>query len=125
METIGTIGNRLYELRAQKEELSEQVKGINTEIDRLEGRLVEMMDEQGIEKASCDLGSLTRKVELYPTVTDKEAFVEFAFSEAHDLGLMVVSANRAAFKAYFETTGEYPDGVDAHIRASINYRRAK
>jgi len=118
---MGDKLNQIFELRARKAELNDEIKSINREIERLEFELIKEMDEQGLERLQTETGSATRSVALYPKVEDKEAFVNWCVENAR-LDMLVAQANRGSFREYFEENNEYPEGVDAYEKASLNYR---
>lgn len=122
--SLGELLDTIYRKREVKEALSEKTKEINSDIDMLEYALLQRMDEQGLSRMECGLGSATRAVKLHPRIVDREAFLKTAFDNGQ-LELIQANVNAAAFRTYFEANAMYPDGVDAYEKASLNYRRSK
>lgn len=122
--TLGEKLRRIYELRDEKDELSEQVKEINKQIDELEWQVLQGMEENALDRMDCDRGSATRNVKLYPKIADKDEFLAYVF-ESGKTEMLVANVNQAAFRDHFETFNTYPDGVDAYEKATLNYRRSR
>lgn len=122
--TMGEMLEKLFELREQKSELERQKKEVNKEIEHLEFKLIEAMDENGLDKMSVESGTASKKLGLYPSVSDKDAFLDWAI-KSDNKHMIIAQVNRAAFKAYFEEHNEYPEGTDAYEKPKLSFRRAR
>ena len=123
-ESLGKLVEQMFELRKEKEAIKQREREINKLLDELSMKAIQMMETQGIDSLRVPSGTVTRSVALYPSVADKQAFINFCVANDRP-DLMVVSANRGTFKEYFEQYNEYPDGLDAYEKATLNFRRAR
>jgi hypothetical protein len=123
-ESLGKLVEQMFELRKEKEDLKQAEKEINKMLDELTQKAIDLMETQGIDSLRVSSGTVSRSVALYPSVADKQAFINFCVANNRP-DLMVVSANRGTFKEYFEQYNEYPDGLDAYEKATLNFRRAR
>jgi hypothetical protein len=122
--TMGEMLEKLFELREQKSELERQKTEVNKEIEYLEFKLIEAMDENGLDKLSVESGTASKKLALYPSVSDKDAFLDWAI-KSDNKHMITAQVNRAAFKAYFEEHNEYPEGTDAYEKPKLSFRRSR
>jgi hypothetical protein len=119
---IGELVDQLFVKRSRKEELEEELKGVKAEIEKLEYDCIQAMKDEGVDKTSTGSGSVTLKVEQYPSVTDLEALVDWAHANGM-AGILQRRVSKTVFDEYFEDTGEYPDGVDTYVKEKLNFRR--
>ena len=119
---IGEIIDKMQELRILKDEIRERQKAVNAEYGLLESKLVEMLDDAGLEKASGKLATASLKYEAYPQVKDKDAMTRWAI--AHDrIDIIQARVNAAPIREMFENENTLPDGVELFTKAKINFRR--
>lgn len=123
-EKLGDMIDELFRLRVEKQELSNTLKELGDTIDSTEWAILQKMEELELDQAKTDSGTVSRKVELYPNIEDKEAFVNWCH-ERGDNSFMVVTANKASFRAFYEENNEYPDGINAYEKATLNVRKAR
>jgi len=123
-QTLGEMTSTLFHLREKKAEIEQKRREINKCIEDLEFKIITQMDEAGLDKMSVAEGSVSRKVELYPRIEDKDTFVNWAIKNGF-IGMITAQVNRAQFKEYFENFNEYPDGVDAFEKEKLNHRRSR
>lgn len=122
-EKLSDLVERLFELKEEKRERNEVLKGINKEIASIEYKLAEQLQNLGLDKIANDAGSVTIKEDIRTSVKDKEAFVEWCNSGGH-VEMIYSRANPAAVKAYMLETGEEPEGVEVTAYTKVNTRRA-
>jgi hypothetical protein len=119
--TLGQLTDKMFELRQNKAAYENIVKDIVKQIDEVEYYIIQRMEEINIDKMATDKGTISKKVELYPKITDKQAFFEWL--KANDKPEMaVLNVNKASFTEYFESMAEYPGGVDAFMKSKLNIR---
>lgn len=121
--TLGGMIDELFELRAQKEALALQEKALNARIEQATYAILTNMESEDLPKASGTLGTVSRKLELYPSVVDMPSFMQWCV-ETGNTHMVQKRVSSAAFKEYFAANNEYPDGLDAFEKASLNVRRA-
>ena len=120
-DKLGDIIKEIFAKRKEKAALEHSKKQVQAEIDELEYKAQILMDEQALDSIRTDSGTVTRKIELYPNVVDKQAFVEYCVANAR-LDLLVIQANRGTFREFYENMNEYPEGLDAFEKVGLNYR---
>lgn len=120
--TIGDMINRMVELQGQKGEVEAELKEIKEQIEQTQQEILEFMEGVGLDSVKNDKATLTRSVDMYPNVTDMEAFVKAAY-ETNMPGLLQKRVSKGAFEEYFEMYGEYPPGTDSYLKTKLNMRR--
>lgn len=121
---LGEKIEQLYNLRAAKDQLNAKLSDINKDIDSLEFEIITSMEDAGIEKTTTPFGTATRKVDLYPQIKDKRAFVQWMAD--NDKAEMIQSrVSKAVFDEYFTQEGAYPDGVDTYNKQTLSFRRSR
>lgn len=121
---LGQKMTRFFELKNAIAELNSQKRDLQRELDEVEYMLIQDMDANGIDKTSNEYGTVSKTVELYPSVVDKEAFVQWAIDNGRT-DMLPASCNKAPFKQFFEEENMYPDGIDAFDKIKLNYRRRR
>lgn len=121
---IGSLIDKLYELRIRKEELNSSLSELNKEIDSLEYDIIRKMEEAGVDKTSTGSATVTRKVELYPQVEDISALVEWAAANGRP-EILQKRVSKSVFDEIFKEEGLYPDGVKTYNKESLLFRKAK
>lgn len=123
-KSLGQLASELFTLRRRKDELNSLLKEVNKEISALEYKIINSMDDTGIDKLSVSEGTISKRVELYPKIEDKEAFINWAVENGY-VGMIQGQVNRAVFREFFNETNEYPDGVDAYEKPVLSVRRSR
>jgi hypothetical protein len=118
----GDLINMLFALKETKATLNEQLKEVNGELASVEYQILQNMEASGLEKQSTELGTVSKKVELYPKVEDFEEFVNFIAEEGR-YEMIQKRPSPPQFRAYYEETGAYPDGLDAFDKVTLNTRK--
>ena len=74
---MGTIIDRLFELRSEKSDLNDKIKVINTEMESLEATLMGKLDEEETIKACGKTAGVTITTLVVPNVTDWDAVHQY------------------------------------------------
>lgn len=74
---MGTIIDRLFELRSEKSELNDKIKVINTEMEALEVALFNRLDDEETIKACGKHAGVTITTLMVPNVTDWDAVHQY------------------------------------------------
>lgn len=120
---VGELTDKLFKLRQEKTELSDKLKDIEASIENYTYLAIENMKDLGLDKLTTACGTVTLKqAELYPTVKDKDAFIDWAVQNEKK-EMLIIRANQAAFKEYFAEMGAYPEGVDGYYADKLNFRK--
>jgi len=121
--TVGEKVELLFELREKKEELTKELTEFNKKIDALSFEVLQDMEDSGLNRIAVGAGSVTRSVKLYPKIENFEAFMRWCV-ENERFDMLQKRANGAPFREFYETNNEYPDGLDAYEKATLNVRRS-
>lgn len=113
---------RDYKKRA-KEEFEKSLERVNQAMAKLEGELLQHLNDAGVDSISArGIGTFYRSVQYSATVHDRDKFMDFVQTqecwEALD-----VRANKTVIKNLLETLPEVP-GVKVSTIATVNVRRS-
>lgn len=114
---MNNLVSRLWEERAKKDALVEQMKAQQMQIDKLEKEITRELQEQGLETFRASVGTVTIATKFsvkYPTDPDQEqAFLEYLKQDGAD---HLRKVNYQTLNAYYKTKldaakerGEYLD----------------
>lgn len=120
---LGEKIDELFKLRAEIDSISSQLARMKEAEEAIREEIIQLMDDVDIAKASSVLGTVSKKVELYPSIKDKQSFIEFCHVTGNT-ELMISQCNRAAFRTYYEQNNEYPPGIDAYEKSTLSVRKA-
>lgn len=76
-ENIETIMDRLSKVKNEKTSLNNRLKELNGQEEYLESLLISILQEQGLNKASTEAGSVSIKTGDYPTIEDWDMFWKY------------------------------------------------
>ena len=110
MSTIGSLIDRLYEIKQEKSALNKQVDALDEEYDKLELRVLAMMDEIGLESAKASTALATKSETKVPTAVDWDA-VSTYIMENDALYLLQRRLSVTAIKELMDT-GEVLPGIE-------------
>ena len=119
---IGNLIDEFFELRNEKEKREGELKEVKQKLDELESKILSCMDNDQIEKAATDKGSVSLNVKIYPQITDREEFFNFV-KDTGKTELITFSANQASFRSFLEEENEYPPGTEGFVKSKLNARR--
>ena len=120
--SLGEKTSELFKLREQKAELAAETTKLNKQIDYLRHLIVEDMENAGLDRVATEEGSISAKLKVYPTVTAKEDFINWCVNNGRT-DMMIIRANEASFREYFEECFEYPEGLEGYEKTDLNVRR--
>lgn len=123
-QNLGDKIDRLYDINAEIDELKSRLSDLNKDKDALEYQILQDMENIGVDKVRGSKGTASMKVDLYPQVKDMEALVNWA-SETGNTAILQKRVSSGVFKEYFEQNGEYPPGIEAYNKSTLNFRRQK
>jgi hypothetical protein len=124
MDNIGDLSKALYDIRAKEDEINALKSDIYQRREVAEKLIIEKLEEQNIDSIKTDVGTISKKVKLYPRVTDMDALRDWVVQTGR-LDILTKHVSRGVFAEIFEDTGAYPDGMDAYDKATITFRRSK
>ncbi len=122
--TIGDLTDLLDELREEKRGYESKIKDINKNYQLVEERLIEIMEENGLEQVKGQRASASLSVKPYPQVKDKEAFYNWALQGGR-FEFLQARVNSAPVIEMLENENELPDGIELFTKKRINLRSIK
>jgi hypothetical protein len=119
--TLGEAIGKWFSLKKEKEDLNNDIKALNIEIDQLEQAIIKEMDSNGIEKASCDKGTVWPDSKLWSRVDNWEKFL--AWVRKNDAWhFLTRKPNDGSVRELHSEAGVLPDGVLVHIKRTLHKR---
>lgn len=122
MSKIGQLIDRYYNLREGKRNLREQEKKINEEMDKVNDEILSLMEIEELTSAAGDLATAHRKVDVYPRVVDKEAFVGWLYTNKK-FEFFHSKVNQAPVREMLENENKIPDGIETYNKSTILLRK--
>lgn len=100
MSEVSDIAKKIYELRNQKDNLSDSLKDLQSKLDQAENELVEALQHSGLSRVDVDgVGSFTLAVRKFFKVVDREALHHFL--QEND-STDILSVNHNTLNAYIK-----------------------
>lgn len=121
------LARRYVNLRLEKQELSEQLSELNTQIEALVQMLTERFDTDGTSTLKLSDGvSLSLKDEPYPVVKDSYALRGWIESTGQTAMLTLPTQTLKGFvKMALEQGSELPPGVEVFLKTGLSCRGLK
>jgi hypothetical protein len=106
-----------------KKEMTERIAGVEVFMDRIEGRLLEMLMESGQDSAKTPYGTAYKSTKTSAKVADWNVLIGYIKkNDAYDL--LTKNVSKDAIKARMEDTGEIVPGVNLTTYQEVGIRRA-
>ena len=121
--TTSEIMEQMFDLRDQTRELEDQVKEYKREYERFGRLLQNVMNEQGVTRASIARGTVILTKTTVPQVHDWTAVETFA-KENDALHIFPRSLTASAYREYLAAGIEIP-GTSPYEKESIQLRSAR
>jgi len=121
---LGDKIDLLYDLKLRQDEMKAKISELGKEIDSMEYSVLCDLEEMGLDQIKATKGTATKKVEMYPQIKDKQAFVNWIVDNGK-VEMIQSRISSGVFKEYFEQTGAYPDGVDTFQKSTLTFRKSK
>ena len=118
---IGTLINRLYEIREEMAELAKTEKVLRDEREVLKAQLIESYDSMGMTHSRTDKASATLTKTQVPVVKDWDALNEYILLN-DALYLLQRRVNSAAYRELSDQGEELP-GVSSFEKIDISIRK--
>lgn len=118
---LGTIVDRLYDLRTEKSELSDKIKVIEEEITTLKGLLMERLDDEETIKACGKNASVTITSQIVPNVTDWDLVHNYIVE--HDACYLLEKRLSAAPYRELLSAGTPVPGTEPFEKRDISLRK--
>lgn len=122
-ESLGSLVDKLYQLKLEKSEISAKEAEIKQKISELEDTILNRFSKDELSGASGKLAKLSVTQKLCPNIEDWDAFYEYIAREnAWDLLQRRVSST--AYQARVEEGVEVP-GTTKFVKLVLNTKKAK
>ncbi len=118
---LGTIIDRLFELRTEKSELNDKVKVIEEEITTLKALLMTRLDDEETIKACGKTASVTITSQTVPNVTDWDLVHNYIVE--HDACYLLEKRLSAAPYRELLAAGEPIPGTEPFEKRDISLRK--
>lgn len=118
---MGTIIDRLYELRAEKSDLNDKIKVINIEMESLEATLMGKLDEEETIKACGKTAGVTITTLVVPNVTDWDAVHQYVVE--HQACYLLEKRLSAAPWRELLAMGDQIPGTEPFEKRSLSLRK--
>ena len=124
---ISEVVEKYIELRTKKAQFKAEydmkVADIDKNLDKIEGKLLEVFEQTGLDSVKTPFGTAYTTTKTSVPVADKEVFMEFVRSN-DEWPLLEVRASKASVEQYKEEHGELPPGVNWRVERVVNVRRS-
>lgn len=115
---------QLRDMKAKfKAEYEAKVAKVETLLGKVEDRLLEVMNANGLEAVPTDAGTAYKAIRTSVTTADKEVFMNF-IRESDEWPLLEVRPSKPAVEKYLEDHAELPPGVNMSRTTQVNVRRS-
>lgn len=114
------LHERFFDLRLKKDQLNQQLKEVQLELDQLESDLVLSMENEGLTQIKSDRGTLYLRDEVYARIEDPNQ--AFAWLRDNEMGDMIKeTVNAKSLSSLVKEKGEIP-GVISHFVTKVGRR---
>lgn len=124
MKNIGDLSKALYNIRAEEDRINALKSDVYQRREVAEKLIIDKLEEQNLDSIKTEVGTISKKVKLYPRVTDMDALKEWVVQTGR-LDILTKHVSKGVFSEILESTGAFPDGMDAYDKATITFRRNK
>ena len=108
-------------LREQKRGLEAQIRDIESQLADNEAQILEIMENQGVDKLQVGKLSFSASTQTLPSIEDWDAFYEF-IHENKAFHLLHRRVSTGAFTELAEA-GELPPGTSSYTKTRLNMRK--
>ena len=114
----------LRDKKAQiKAEYDMQIAPIEEKMLKIEGKLIEVLNQTGGKLIRTPHGTIYTSVRSYASVADREAFFEFV-KQNGEWPLLESRANKTAVQEYRDLHQDLPPGINWREERIVNIRRS-
>ena len=118
--SLGALIDQMHALREKKRELEASIKDLEGQATSLESQIMDGMNEQGLEKMSGAVGTVSISSTTVANVTDWDAF----WAYVHKMKYGHLIQRRVSDPAYRELieSGKHVPGTEPFIKKRLNLR---
>lgn len=116
---------KLRDQKAQmKAEFEAQVAPIQDKMDKLEGKLLDVFNQTGMDSVKTEFGTAYATVRTTASIADRDAFMEFVKAK-EEWSLLEVRVSKTAVEQFRASNDdELPPGVNIREERVVNIRRS-
>lgn len=116
---------KLRDQKAQmKADFEAQVAPIQDKMDKLEGKLLEVFNQTGMDSVKTEFGTAYATVRTTASIADRDAFMEFVKAK-EEWSLLEVRVSKTAVEQFRASNDdELPPGVNIREERVVNIRRS-
>ena len=119
---LGTLCDRLYELRESIKELTDREKELRQEFEAIHIELINRMDNEGTPRAGGRKASVSINETTYATIRDYDAFINYV-KEEDAFHLLQRRVADASYREMLQIGEEVP-GLEPFTRRKLNIRKS-
>lgn len=120
-ENIEALVERLSKVKNEKTSINNRLKELNGQEEYLESLLITTLQEQGLNKASTEAGTVSIKTDDYPTIEDWDMFWEY-IKDNNMPSIIKKSVNSKIWKSYLEQGVSFP-GLSSYEKTVLSFRK--
>ena len=120
MADMDALSQRLMEIRAERKLLADQDKELSAEFEELSNEVLQAMEEMGADATRTAHASLSKSVQVLPSVTDWDAFHQY-IKENDAFYLLQKRVSSTAWREQLELDGEIA-GTESFEKVKLNLR---
>jgi len=124
---LSEVVDKYIQLRDKKAELKREydakVATIDTTLDQIEAKLLEVFDSTGMESTRTESGTAYVSTRTSASVVDRDAFMDHVKRHG-DWTLLEVRCSKVAVEQYKAANNEVPPGVNIREERVVNVRRS-
>lgn len=119
---LGDLSRQLIDLKEANKRLDELKKINNKDIAVLNEEILQIMESEELNKCSTEFGSLTRKVEMYPSFNEDDGGSDAFFSwiaKTNAWEFIQRRINPAPVREMFTESGKLPPGISTYMKETL------
>lgn len=109
--------------KAAEDEFKKSLERTTQAMEKLEGELLQHLQETGAQSLACEAGTVYRNTQLNATVENRDDFLKF-INKHKAWEALDVKANKTFVREYMEEHGDVIPGVKVTQRATVGVRRS-
>lgn len=120
------LHERFFNLRNQKDQLKQQLKEVQEQLNGVESDLLINLENSGLTQIKSETGTIYIRDEIYAKIVDEDhAFAWLRSNHCADLIRQTVNLKQlsATMKQHLENGQDKFPGIEASIVSKIGYRR--
>ena len=122
MAKLGMLIDRLFIIRENREAIRKEEKEFTGQIEQLTEEIITELETAGIDKAAGERGTVSKKVDIYGGVEDKEKFYKWVV-ENNRFEFTQSRVNDAAVREMLQQQNVLPAGINTYTKVKLNVRK--